>query len=156
MTDTRTISRSSTRVVERNKGWTDDELAAMKAHAQELKTAARRGGAEVDGEAEVRAKIAELPEPDRALAKRIHALVTATAPSLAARTYYGMPAYAQDGKVVCFFRPASKFKERYAIFGFEQKARLDEGTMWPTSFALTELTPAAEARIVELVTKAVG
>ena len=135
-----------------SKGFTAEERAAMRERAQELKAEARRA----DGESDVLAKIAEMPEPDRAMAARIHALVKATAPELSPRTWYGMPAYAnKDGKVVCYFTPASKFKERYATFGFNAAANLDEGAMWPTSFALTELTAAEEARIGALVKKAV-
>ena len=131
----------------------------MRERAQELKAAARRGprARKADGESDVLAKIAEMPEPDRAMAERIHALIRASAPSLAPRTWYGMPAYAnKDGKVVCFFTPASKFKERYATFGFNADAHLDDGTMWPTSFALTELTAVDEARIAALVKQAVN
>ena len=131
-------------------GWTDQERAAIKERARELKA-----GKE-DGEGEVLAKIAEMPEPDRAMAERIHAIVKASAPALSPRTWYGMPAYAKDGKVLCFFTPASKFKERYATFGFNATANLDDGTMWPTSFALTELTADDEARIAALVKKAAG
>lgn len=140
-------------------GWTDEERAAMKEHAEELKKAKRRGGkaSRADGEADVLAKIAELPDSDRVMAERIHAIVKATAPDLAPRTWYGMPAYAnQDGKVVCFFTPAAKFKERYASFGFNADAHLDEGTMWPTAWALTKLTRADEAKIGDLVKKAVS
>ena len=108
------------------------------------------------GEADIQAKIAGMPEPDRSLAQRIHALVTKTAPTLMPRTYYGMPAYARDGKTVCFFKPASKFKERYSTFGFEQNARLDDGTMWPTSYAITKLTATDEKEIAAMVKKAVG
>jgi uncharacterized protein YdhG (YjbR/CyaY superfamily) len=137
-------------------GFTDDERAAMKEHAQELKAAARRGGraAKADGESDVLAKIAEMPEPDRAVAERVHAIVKASAPALSPKTWYGMPAYAKDGKVVCFFQGAHKFKSRYATFGFNDSANLDEGTMWPVAFALTELTAADEARIGALVKKA--
>jgi len=135
------------------KGFTNEERAAMKERAQELK-APRRGKA--DGESEVLAKIAEMPEPDRALAERIHAIVKAGAPDLSPKTWYGMPAYAKDGKVVCFFQSAHKFKTRYATFGFSDKANLDEGAMWPTSFAVTKLTAAAEAKIRALVKKAVS
>jgi hypothetical protein len=139
-------------------GFTDDERAAMKDHAQELKAAARRGprAGKADGEADVLAKIAEMPEHDRALAERLHAIVKAAAPALSPRTWYGMPAYAEDGNVVCFFQSAQKFKTRYATLGFSDKANIDEGTMWPTYFALTELTPADEARIVALVKQAVS
>jgi uncharacterized protein YdhG (YjbR/CyaY superfamily) len=139
-----------------SKGFTDEERAAMKERAKELKTEARRGARAdaPDGESEVLAKIAELPEPDRTKAERLHAIVKAGAPDLSPRLWYGMPAYARDGKVVCFFQGAQKFKTRYATIGFSDKANLDEGAMWPTSFALTELTPATEARIAELVKKA--
>ncbi|MFB3909454.1 MAG: iron chaperone [Candidatus Eisenbacteria bacterium] len=137
-------------------GFTEEERAAMKERAQELKAAARatKGGA--DGEADVLAKIAEMPEPDRAMAERLHAIVKATAPALSPKTWYGMPAYAKDGNVVCFFQAAQKFKTRYATFGFSDKAELDEGGMWPTAFALKQLTAAEEARIAALVKKAMG
>ena len=140
-------------------GFTEDERAAMKEHAKEMKASARRSGsktAQADAEADVLAKIAEMTDSDRVLAERLHAIVKDTAPELAARTYYGMPAYAKDGKVVCFFKPAKKFKVRYAELGFNDAARLDEGDMWPTAYALTELTPSVEARIAELVKKAVS
>lgn len=138
-------------------GFTDDERAAMKDRAQELKAAARRGprAAKADGESEVLAKIAEMPERDRAMAKRLHALIKASAPALSPRTWYGMPAYAKDGNVVCFFQSAHKFKTRYATLGFSDRANLDEGAMWPTYFALNELTAEAEARIAALLKKAV-
>jgi uncharacterized protein YdhG (YjbR/CyaY superfamily) len=139
-----------------SKGFTDDERAAMRERAQELEAAERRGprvGKE-DGESDVLAKIAEMPEPDRAMAERIHAIVKATAPSLSPRTWYGMPAYAKDGNVICFFQRAQKFKTRYATFGFSDKANLEEGAMWPTAFALKELTAAEEARIAALVKRA--
>ena len=141
-----------------SEGWTDEERAAMKEHADELKAAARRGpkSSRADGEADVLAKIAEMPEPDRSMGQRLHAIITSSAPDLIPRTWYGMPAYARDGKVICFFQAASKFKVRYSTLGFQPDANLDEGTMWATSFALTELTAADEARIVELVKKAVG
>jgi uncharacterized protein YdhG (YjbR/CyaY superfamily) len=133
-------------------GFTDEERAAMKERARELKAAA----AKADGERAVLAKIAEMSQPDRAMAERLHALIKASAPALSPKTWYGMPAYAnQDGKVVCFFTPASKFNSRYATFGFNDDANLDEGAMWPTAFALTELTAADEARISALVKKAV-
>ena len=134
-------------------GFTDDEQAAMKERARELK-AARSGKA--DGEADVLAKIAEMPEPDRAMAERLHAIIKTAAPELSPRTWYGMPAYAKDGKVVCFFQSAAKFKARYATLGFSDKANLDDGTMWPTSFALKELTAADEARVTALVKHAVS
>ncbi len=138
-------------------GFTDDERAAMKDRARELAAEARRGPAGgADGERDLLAKIAEMPEPDRAMATRLHAVVTAAAPTLAPKTWYGMPAYARDGKVVCFFQSARKFKSRYATFGFSDSAKLDEGAMWPTYFALKELTAAEEARIAALVKRAVS
>jgi uncharacterized protein YdhG (YjbR/CyaY superfamily) len=139
-------------------GFTADERAAMKEHAQELKTAARRSprAAKADGESDVLEKIAAMPERDRAMAERLHAIVKASAPALSPRTWYGMPAYAKNGKIVCFFQPAQKFKTRYATLGFNDVANLDEGTMWPTAYALTELTAADEARIGALVKKAVS
>jgi uncharacterized protein YdhG (YjbR/CyaY superfamily) len=139
-------------------GFTEEERAAMKERARELKSGARRGprAAKPDGESEVLAKIAEMPAPDRALAERIHAVVTANAPTLSPRLWYGMPAYAKDGKVVCFFQSAQKFNARYATFGFNDDANLDEGTMWPTAFALTALTDDDEARLGALVRKAVS
>jgi uncharacterized protein YdhG (YjbR/CyaY superfamily) len=142
----------------RYEGFTDEERSAMKDRAQELKAAARRGprAAKADGESDALAKIAELPEPDRVLAERLHAIVTASALGLSPRTWYGMPAYAKDGNIICFFQSAQKFKTRYATLGFSDKANLDEGTMWPTSFALTELTADDEARIGALVKKAVS
>jgi len=140
------------------KGFTDEERAAMKERAKELKAEARQDprAEKADGEAEVLAKIAEMPEPDRTRAGRLHAIVKAAAPSLSPRTWYGMPAYAKDGNVVCFFQGAYKFKARYATFGFSDKASLDEGTAWPVAFALKELTADAEARISALVKKAVS
>jgi hypothetical protein len=145
-------TRSSAKV------WTEEERAAMQESARERKTASRRdpGDARAEGERDVRAKIAEMPEPDRAMAERLHALVTSIAPSLVPRTYYGMPAYAKDGKVICFFQAASKFKVRYATFGFQPDASLDDGAMWPIAFALTKLTAADEAKIGALVKKAVS
>ena len=138
-------------------GWTDEERAAMKERAQEMKAEKRRGtrAGKADGESDVLAKIAEMPKPDRVMAERLHALVKATAPALSPKTWYGMPAYAKDGKVVCFFQSADKFKARYATFGFNDTANLDDGAMWPTSFALKELTPKEEAKIGALVKKAV-
>jgi uncharacterized protein YdhG (YjbR/CyaY superfamily) len=140
------------------KGFTGEELAAMKERARELKAEARRSPHDrsADGEADVLAKIAEMPEPDRIMAERLHVILKASAPALSPRTWYGMPAYARDGNVVCFFQSAQKFKARYATFGFSDKANLEEGTMWPVAFALKELTPADEVRIVELVKKAVS
>ena len=139
-------------------GFTDEERAAMKERAQELKKAGRRGprSGKADGESDVLAKIAEMPEPDRAMAERLHAVIKASAPALSPKTWYGMPAYAKDGKVVCYFQSAHKFKSRYATFGFNDAANLDEGAMWPTSFALKELTATDEARIGALVKKAVS
>src|ERR1700726_1603459 len=140
------------------KGFTDEERVAMKERAQELKAEARRGprAKKADGESDVLAKIAEMPEPDRAMAERLHAIIKASAPALSPRTWYGMPAYAKDGNVVCFFQSGQKFKTRYATFGFSDKANLDEGAMWPTAFALKEWTSACEARISALVKKAVS
>jgi uncharacterized protein YdhG (YjbR/CyaY superfamily) len=156
MTDTHKSAESTTPIDEASEGFTDDERAAMKERARELKAAARRGprADKADAESDVLAKIAEMPGPDRAMAERLHAIVKASAPDLSPRTWYGMPAYAKDGKVVCFFQSAHKFDSRYATFGFSDKANLDEGTMWPTAFALTELTAADEARIGALVKKA--
>lgn len=139
-----------------SEGFTAEERAAMRERAQELKAATRRGASKADGESDLLAKIAEMPPADRTMAKRIHAIVKANAPTLAAKTWYGMPAYAKDGDVVCFFQSAHKFKARYATFGFTDKANLDEGTMWPTGFALKKLSAADEARITKLVKKAVG
>ena len=142
---------------EEHTGFTAEEREAMKERAKELKASARRGRAsKADGEREVLAKIAEMPDADRVLAERIHALVKANAPSLTPRLWYGMPAYAKGGKVVCFFQGAQKFKTRYATLGFNDSANLDEGTMWPTAYALTKLTPADEERIGALIRKAVS
>jgi uncharacterized protein YdhG (YjbR/CyaY superfamily) len=143
---------------EKFEGLTDEERAAMKQRTRELKTEARRGrgAAKADGESDVLAKIAEMPEPDRVMAERLHAIIKASAPALSPKTWYGMPAYAKDGKIVCFFQAAHKFKSRYATFGFDVAANLDEGAMWPVAFALTELTAADEARIAALVKKAVS
>jgi uncharacterized protein YdhG (YjbR/CyaY superfamily) len=137
-------------------GFTDEERAAMKERAQELKATTRAKKGKTDGESDVLAKIAEMPEPDRAMATRLHAIIKANAPSLSPKTWYGMPAYAKDGKVVCFFQSAQKFKTRYATFGFSDEANLDEGAMWPVTFALKKLTAAEEARIVALVKEAVN
>jgi uncharacterized protein YdhG (YjbR/CyaY superfamily) len=139
-----------------SKRFTDEERAAMRERSQELKAAARPRAGKADGESDVLAKIAEMPEPDRAMAERLHALIKTSAPALSPKTWYGMPAYAKDGNVVCFFQSAQKFKARYATLGFSDKANLDEGAMWPTSFALKELTAAEEARIGALVKKAVS
>jgi len=146
-------SRSGTSTEET--GFTAEERAAMQERARELRTA-KRGGAKADLEPEVLAKIAEMSEPDRGLAQRVHELVREAAPQLKPRTWYGMPAYAKDGKVLCFFQAAGKFDARYASFGFNDVAALDDGPMWPTAFALVELTPEVEARITELVTRAAG
>ena len=140
-------------------GFTDEDRAAMQERARELKTAARRGSrtAKADGEQDLLAKIAEMPDADRVMAERLHAVIMASAPSLSPKTWYGMPAYAnEDGKVVCFFKSADKFKSRYATFGFEEAANIDDGTMWPTSFGLKELTADDEARIGALVKQAVS
>jgi uncharacterized protein YdhG (YjbR/CyaY superfamily) len=141
-----------------SKGFTDEERAAMRERARELKAGARRGprAGQADGESEVLAKIAEMPKLDRVMAERLHAIIKASAPALSPRTWYGMPAYAKDGKVVCFFQSAQKFKTRYATLGFSDKADLDEGDMWPTAFALKKLTSAEEATIGALVKKAVS
>jgi uncharacterized protein YdhG (YjbR/CyaY superfamily) len=139
-----------------SKGFTDEERAAMADRARELKAAARPRADGADGESDVLAKIAEMPEPDRTLAERLHAIIKASAPTLAPRTWYGMPAYAKDGHVVCFFQSAQKFKTRYATLGFSDKANLDDGDMWPTAFALKELTATEEAKIIALVTRAVS
>lgn len=149
-------AESTNAIGKTSQGFTDEERAAMKEHAQELKANARRGphGIKADGESEVLATLAAMPEPDRTLGERLHAIIKATAPSLSPRTWYGMPAYARDGKVVCFFQSAAKFKTRYATFGFQHEANLDDGSMWPVAFALKELTADEEARIAALVKKA--
>jgi uncharacterized protein YdhG (YjbR/CyaY superfamily) len=152
MKDPQKPAKSATATDKKFEGFTDEERAAMKARAKELKASAKKE----DGERAVLEKIAELPEADRAMGERLHAIIKASAPALSPRTWYGMPAYAKDGKVVCFFTPTSKFKERYATLGFNDTANLDEGAMWPTAFALTELTPDVEARIGTLVKKAVS
>ena len=153
--DTQKSAKSTTAINKKFKGFTDEERAAMKERAQELKAAARAGKDKADGESAVLAKIAEMPEPDRAMGKRLHAIIKASAPALSPRLWYGMPAYAKDGKVVCFFQSAQKFKTRYATFGFSDTANLDEGALWPVAFALKELTASEEARISALVKKAV-
>src|SRR6059036_159848 len=156
--DTQKSVKSATATNKKFTGFTDEERAAMKEYLQERKTSAARGprADKADGESAVLAKIAEMREPDRAMAKRLHAIIKASAPALSPRTWYGMPAYGKDGNVVCFFQSAHKFKTRYATFGFSDKANLDEGTVWPVAFALKELTAAAEARIGALVKKAVS
>jgi len=158
MRETQKSAQRTTAVDKTFEGFTDEERAAMKEHAQELKAGARRGPRpdKADGESAVLAKIAEMSEPDRAMAERLHAIIKASAPDLSPRTWYGMPAYAKDGNVVCFFQSAQKFNSRYATLGFSDKANLDEGAMWPTAFALKELTAAEEARIGALVKKAVS
>jgi uncharacterized protein YdhG (YjbR/CyaY superfamily) len=138
------------------KGFTDDERAAMKTRAQELKAEARAGKDKAEGESAVLAKIEELLEPDRSMARRLHEIIKATAPTLLAKTWYGMPAYTRDGKVVCFFQSAQKFNTRYATLGFNDTANLDEGALWPVCFALKELTAKEEAQIIALVKKAVS
>jgi uncharacterized protein YdhG (YjbR/CyaY superfamily) len=155
--DTQKSATSATTTNKKSKGWTDEEKAAMKERAKELKAEARAHKNKAEWESAVLAAIAKMPEPDRAMAKRLHAIVKASAPAFSPKTWYGMPAYAnKDGKVVCFFTAASKFNTRYATFGFNDTANLDEGALWPTSFALKELTAAEEARIGALVKKAVS
>jgi len=159
MNDRQKPGKSTTAKSKTYEGFTDEERDAMKEHARELKAPGRRGprAGQADGESEVLAKIAEMTAPDRAVAERVHAVIKASAPDLTPRTWYGMPAYAKDGKVLCFFQPAQKFKTRYSTFGFNDAANLDDGTMWPIAFALTdELTAADEARIGALVKRAVG
>jgi uncharacterized protein YdhG (YjbR/CyaY superfamily) len=148
--DKQKSAKSATSITKMSKGFTDEELDAMKERVRELKAA------KTDVESDVLAKIEELPEPERTMAKRLHAIIKASAPALSPRLWYGMPAYARDGKVVCFFQSAQKFKTRYATLGFSDTAKLDEGAMWPTAFALKELTAADEARIGALVKKAVS
>jgi len=155
---TQKSAKSTTAIGKTVKGFTDEERVAMKERVQELKAAARRGprADKADGESAVLAKIAEMPEPDRAMGKRLHAIIKASAPALSPRLWYGMPAYAKDGKVVCFFQGAQKFNTRYATLGFSDAANLDEGALWPVTFALKELTAAEEAKIGALVKKAVS
>jgi uncharacterized protein YdhG (YjbR/CyaY superfamily) len=154
--DTKKSAKSAAATGSKSKGFTDEERRAMKERAQELKAEARANKDKADGERDVLANIAEMPEPDRAMAKRLHAIVRASAPALAPRTWYGMPAYAKDGAVVCFFQSAHKFKTRYSSFGFNDAANLDEGAMWPVVFALKDLTAVEEAKIGALVKKAVS
>ncbi len=156
--ETQKSAKSATVTGKAATGFTDEERVAMKERVEELKAEARRGprAKKADGEGDVLAKIAEMPEADRAMAERLHAIIKATAPALWPRTWYGMPAYAKDDKVVCFFQSAHKFKARYATFGFTDKAKLDEGTVWPVAFALKELTATDEVRIGALVKKAVS
>ncbi len=148
--------KSTTASKKKSTGWTDEEKAAMRNRAQELKAEARANKNKAEGESAVLAAIAAMQEPDRAMAKRLHAIIKASAPALSPKTWYGMPAYAKDGKVVCFFQSAQKFNSRYATFGFNDTANLDEGALWPVAFALKELTAAEEARISALVKKAVS
>jgi hypothetical protein len=157
-TDTKAGTKSAGAAGKTANVWTDEERAAMQASARERKSQAKLSPAEerAAGEQEVRAKIAEMPSPDREMGERIHALVTETQPNLVPRTYYGMPAWARDGKVIAFFKPKSKFKVRYASFEFQPDAALDDGDMWPVSFAVAKLTPAVEKRIVDLVKKGAG
>jgi hypothetical protein len=155
--DTQKSAKSTTAIGKASKGFTDEERAAMREHAQELKAArAGPGAVKAHDESAVLAKIAEMPGPDRIMAERLHAIIKASAPMLSPKLWYGMPAYAKDGNVVCFFQAAQKFKTRYATFGFSDKAALDEGHMWPNAFAVKELTAADEARISALVKKAVS
>jgi hypothetical protein len=155
---TQKSAKSTTAIGKTFKGFTDEERVAMKERVQELKAAARRDprADKADGESAVLAKIAEMPKPDRAMGKRLHAIIKASAPALSPRLWYGMPAYAKDGKVVCFFQSAQKFNTRYATFGFSDAANLDKGALWPVAFALKELTATDEARIGALVKKAVS
>ncbi|MDP9342151.1 MAG: DUF1801 domain-containing protein [Actinomycetota bacterium] len=153
---TRKSAKRTTATGKTSKGFTDEERAAMKARAQELKAEARVDKDKAEGESAVLVAIAAMPEPDRAMAKRLHAIIKDSAPALSPKTWYGMPAYAKEGKVVCFFQSAQKFKTRYATFGFSDEANLDEGALWPVAFALKELTAAEEAEIRALVKKAVS
>ena len=154
MTDTKKPAKRQAAEDTGSKRFTAGEMAAMRERARELKVESRRGAERADGERDLLAKIAEMPAPDRAMATRLHALITAVAPELMPKTWYGMPAYTRDGKVVCFFKAAAKFSSRYATFGFEEHAHLDDGAMWATSWALTKLTPADEKKIGALVKKA--
>jgi len=156
MKNTQKSAKSTTPSGRTSKGFTAEERAAMKARAQELKAEERASKNRAEGERDVLAAIAAMKGSDRAMAKRLHAIITASAPALWPKTWYGMPAYAKDGKIVCFFKSAGKFDSRYATFGFEEAANLDEGAVWPTSFALKELTPAEEKKIGALVKKAVS
>ena len=156
MKDTQKSAKSTTATGNKSKGFTAEERAAMKERAKELKAEERASKNRAEGERDMLAKIAEMPGPDRAMAKRLHAIIKASAPALWPKTWYGMPAYAKDGKVVCFFQSADKFKARYATFGFSDTANLDEGAMWATSFALKKLTATEEAKIGALVKKAVS
>ena len=154
--DTQKSAKSITAINKKSMGFTDEEKAAMRNRAQELKAEARANKNKAEGESAVLAAIAAMKEPDRSMAKRLHAIIKDSAPALSPKTWYGMPAYAKDGKVVCFFQSAQKFNTRYATFGFNDTANLDEGALWPTAFALKELTAAEEAKIGTLVKKAVS
>jgi uncharacterized protein YdhG (YjbR/CyaY superfamily) len=157
MNDTQKDTKGTNATAQRSEAFTAEERAAMQERARELKAEARATKSRAAGEADLLTKVAEMPESDRAMAERIHAIVTASAPGLAPKTWYGMPAYAnEDGKIVCFFQAADKFKARYATFGFNDDAHLDEGSMWPTAWALTKLTDADEEKIAALVKKAVS
>ncbi|MGW0845490.1 iron chaperone [Streptomyces sp. NPDC002787] len=158
MTNTRETTRSGSTADRKFDGFTAEERDAMKEHAQELKASARRSPrtAKADGESDVRAKIAGMTDADRVLAERLHEIVRSAAPDLSPKLWYGMPAYARNGKVVCFFQSAQKFKTRYATLGFSDQARLDDGALWPTTYALTELTADTETRVAELIRKAAG
>ena len=149
------VKSTTRKATQKSKGFTDEEKAAMKERAKELKTEARADKDKAEGESAVLAAIAKMSEPDRGMAKRLHALIKASAPDLSPKTWYGMPAYAKDGKVICFFQGADKFNTRYATLGFSDPANLDEGAMWPVAFALKKLTAAEEAKIAALVKKAV-
>jgi uncharacterized protein YdhG (YjbR/CyaY superfamily) len=153
MTESKSAKKATSKV---SKGFTAEERAAMRERAKEVKAEERANKSKAEGESDVLAKIAELPEPERAMATRLHEIITANAPELSPKTWYGMPAYARDGKVVCFFQSAHKFSSRYATFGFSDEANLDEGAMWPASFALKELNAAEEASIIALVKRAVS
>ena len=158
MKNTQPAARSAKAKSKTFDGFSDEERAAMKDHAEELKAASRRGSraTKADGESDLLAKIAGMSEPDRGMAERLHAIIMDSAPALAPKTWYGMPAYAKDGDVVCFFQPAQKFKSRFAMLGFSDKANLDDGAMWPVYYALKELTAADEARIAALIKQAVS
>ncbi|HTI30344.1 MAG TPA: DUF1801 domain-containing protein [Methylomirabilota bacterium] len=154
MADTKKTAKRSAVAEPKSKGFTDDEKSAMRERAKELKAESKANATRAEGERDLLAKIAEMPAADRVMAERLHKLVTAAAPQLAPKTWYGMPAYTRDGKIVCFFKAASKFETRYATFGFEENANLDDGAMWATSWAITKLTPADEAKITALVKQA--
>ena len=158
MADTKTTTKGSNAKGKAANVWTDEERAAMKESARERKASSKLSPEEerAQGEADIRAKIAEMTDAERAMAERLHELISTNAPAFVPRTYYGMPAYSKDGKTICFFQPASKFKVRYSTFGFQPEATIDDGDMWPVAFALTKLTPATEKRIVELIKKAAG